>query len=198
MMGSGPGSRSSFPEDAWDDVWDRYDARQTPSPPIRPATLHQAQAGGGRGRVFLGILMAGLLLLLAVTAFAAAPFQAGRGIADAFRTADRAAIFSVVDWPALRGAAPPPPPSIATTEQFLSGLTRIVQRHAATPEGLLAYVQARVGPGWPEPSIEATGFGTARLTLLSTTEAGRGIALSLAWRESLPPRWMVVAAEPLG
>lgn len=197
MMVTGLSTRSSFPADAWDDVWDRYDARGIPSLPARPAVPQQDQARDRRSRIVLVTMMAGLALLLAVTAFAAAPFQAGRGIADAFRTADRAAILSVVDWPALRGTAPPLP-AITPAEQFLSGLTRIVQQHAATPEGLLAYVQTRVGPGWPEPLIEATGFGTARLTLLSTTEAGRGIVLSLALRASLPLHWVVVAAEPLG
>lgn len=194
MMGTGLGSRSSFPPDAWDDVWDRYDARQSPA---RPDTLHQGRTRDGRGRGFLVAMVAGLLLLLTITAFAAAPLQAGRGIAEAFRTADRAAILAVVHWPALRGTAPPLP-AATPAERFLSGLTRIVQQHAATPEGLLAYVQARVGPGWPEPSIETTGFGTARLTLLSTTEAGRGVALSLALRDRLSPRWVVVAVEPLG
>lgn len=197
MMGTGITSWSSFPQDAWDDVWDRYDARQTPSLPARPDILHQDQTRDGCSRGILVAIMAGLLLLLAITAFAAAPLQASRSIADAFRTADRAAILAVVDWPALRGPVPPLPVG-TSAERFLSGLTRIVQQHAATPEGLLAYVQARVGPGWPEPLIEATGFGTAHLTLLSTTEAGRGVTLSLALRDSLSPRWMVVAVEPLG
>jgi hypothetical protein len=197
MMGTGLSSRSSFPQDAWDDVWDRYDARQTPSLPARPDILHQDQTRDGCRCGILVAIMAGLLLLLAITAFAAAPLQAGRSITDAFRTADRAAIRSVVDWPALRGPVLPLPAG-TPAERFLSGLTRIVQQHAATPEGLLAYVQASVGPGWPEPLIETTGFGTARLTLLSTTEAGRGVTLSLALRDSLSPRWMVVAVEPLG
>lgn len=196
MMSAGLGTRSSFPDDAWDDVWERYDARQTAPLPVRPAPLHPGQAHEGGRRTLRVAMMAGLLLL-AVAAFAAAPLQAGRGIADAFRTADRAAILAAVDWPALRGAAPPSR-AVTPAEQFLAGLTRIVQQHAATPEGLLAYVQARVGPGWPEPVIEATGFGTARLTLLSITEAGRGIALSLALRDILSPRWVVVAVEPLG
>lgn len=197
MMGTGLGSRSSFPQDAWDDVWDRYDARQTPPLPARPDILHQDQMRDGCSRSVLVAIMAGLLLLLVITAFASSPLQAGRGIADAFRTADRTAIVSVVDWPALRGTTLSLPAG-TPAERFLSGLTRIVQEHAAMPEGLLAYVQARVGPGWPEPLIEATGFGTARLTLLSNTEPGRGIALSLARRDSLSPRWVVVAVEPLG
>ncbi|RYJ03849.1 MAG: DUF2939 domain-containing protein [Acetobacteraceae bacterium] len=197
MMSLGAGSRSSFPDDTWDEVWDSYDARQAPSLPVRPASLQQEQTREGRGRVLLVAMTAAVLLLLAATAFAAAPLQAARGIADAFRTADRAGVQAVVDWSALRGIAPPPP-AVTPAEHFLSGLTRIVQQHAATPEGLLAYAQARIGPGWPEPLIEATGFGTARLTLLSTTQAGRGIALSLALRDSLPLRWVVVAVEPLG
>lgn len=197
MMGTGFGARSSFPEDTWDEVWDRYDARRMPSSPTWPVIPRQDQARDGRSRGVLVTMMAGVLLLLAAAIFAAAPLQAGRGIAHAFRTADRAAILSVVDWPALRAAVPPLPDG-APAERFLSGLIRIVQQHAATPEGLLAYVQARVGPGWPELSIEATGIGTARLTLLSTSEAGRGIALTLTLRYGLTPRWVVVAVEPLG
>lgn len=197
MMAIGIDSRSRFPDDIWDEVWDSYDTRHAASLPVRPASLLQVQARERRGSVLLIATTVAILLLLAATAFAAAQLEAARGIANAFRIADRAAVQAVVDWSALRSAAPPSP-AVTPAEHFLAGLTRIVQLHAATPEGLLAYVQARVGPGWPEPQIETTGLGTARLTLLSTTDLDRGITLSLALRPSLPPRWAVVAVDPLG
>lgn len=189
-------ARSGCPENVWDEVWAHYDAGIALPPPPGPMVPRQDRAGRRRSRMVPAAMTAAVLLMLAATAFAAAPLQAARGIADAFRSADRAAVLAAVDWSALR-LAMPDPPATTPAERFLAGLSRIVQQQVATPDGLLALVQGRVGPGLPESHIEATGFGTARLTLLSTTEADRGVALSLALRDSLPPRWLVVAVEPV-
>ncbi|MDN3565519.1 hypothetical protein ACFQY5_14480 [Paeniroseomonas aquatica] len=194
-MSRGVAARADFPEQAWNEVWSLYDARMAATAPARPV-VPQPTACRRHGRMRAALAAVALLLPLAAAGFAMAALQSAQGIAEAFRQADRAAVAAAVDWPALRTAMPPPP---ATTPagHFLAGLHRIVQQQMATPEGLLALVQGRAGPGWPAPRLEPTGIRTARLTLLSTAEAGRGIALSLALRPDLPPRWRVVAVEPL-
>ncbi len=154
----------------------------------------------GRYRSVPVLLAASVVLLLAAGTYAAAPSHAVRGIIHAFHSADRAAVAAVVDWAALERSH-----GFATAaagrqpaDAFLAGLARTVRQRLATPEGLLALVQARAGSGWPPPELVITGFGTARLTLVGARQTGHGIALSLALREMLPPRWVVVAAEPLG
>ncbi|MBL6076506.1 hypothetical protein JMJ56_00730 [Belnapia sp. T18] len=183
--------RSSAQDDPWDEIWACYDAAHRPMPLNATAPV---RARHRNGRVLLVLL--GLLAFLAVAASAfAAPRQAAREVSAALRAADRASLAALVDWEALLHAAPP----LAVPDNgFLAGLGRIVQQHRATPEGLAALVQARVGPGWPDPAIETTGLATARLVLASTSQPGRGVALSLALQDYLPPRWRVVAVEPFG
>ena len=177
----------------WQEVWDAYDARTRPAVP-RPGARPPARAGRRRGPARL--LLAGSLgiLLLAATAYAAAPARSAPGIAAAFHSADREAIAALVDWAALRDGATAPAPPATPAEAYLAGLARMVRQRTGTPEGLLALVQARIGLGSPRPAVEITGLGTARLTLSGA--AGRGIAFGLELRDALPPRWMVVAVEP--
>ncbi|WP_043362611.1 hypothetical protein [Belnapia sp. F-4-1] len=191
MMRSGFDARSSAHDDLWDEVWAGYDAVHHPT---RRQALAPTRARRRNGRVLLVLMTILALLAMAATAFAA-PRQAAREVAVALRAADRASLTALVDWEALRHAAPPRAgPDIA----FLASLSRSVQQHRATPEGLAALVQARVGPGWPDPAIETTGLATARLVLASTSQPGYGVVLSLALQEYLPPRWRVVAVEPFG
>jgi hypothetical protein len=200
MMRAAIAGRQRLLNDSWDliwnEVWADYDARHAPPAALQP----HAVAYRRRDQSVPVLLAAFVVLLLAAGAYAAAPVHAVRGIIHAFHSADRAAVAAVVDWAALENshgfaiAAAGPQPANA----FLAGLARIVRQRLATPEGLLALVQARAGSGWPPPELVITGFGTARLILVGTRQPGHGIALSLALREMLPPRWVVVAAEPLG
>jgi len=191
MMRSADHGRSSAQDDPWDEVWADYDAARGRAP-LRAQVPKPARQGGGRAVV---ILLAAAAMLLGAFAFAASPRQAAGEIAAALRSDDRASLAGLVDWRALRHDGSP---LAAPDGGFLASLSRSVEQHRATPEGLTALVQARVGPGWPEASVQATGLGTARLVLDSPSQPGRGIALSLGLQEILPPRWRVVAVEPLG
>jgi hypothetical protein len=190
MMRPGFAARSSVEQDPWDEIWAGYDATHRRMPPQAPAPTRARER---KGRI-LPALLTLALLVMAASAFAA-PRQAARELAAALRAADRASLAALVDWQALRQAAPP---LAAPGPGFLDGLSRSVQQHRATPEGLAALVQARVGPGWAEPAIETTGIATVRLVLASASQPGRGIALSLALQAWLPPRWRVVAVDPFG
>jgi hypothetical protein len=191
MMRPGFGGRSSALDDPWDEVWADYDAARRQGPSRVAAPTH-ARPRSGHG---IMILLTILALLLAASAFAASSRQAARDIAAALRAVDRASLAALVDWRALQKDASP---HMVPDGGFLASLSRSVEQHRATPDGLAALVHARVGPGWPDPAIEATGLATARLVLASTSQPGRGIALSLALQEVLPPRWRVVAVEPFG
>lgn len=203
MMRAAIAGRQRLPNDSWDliwnEVWADYDARHAPPAALQPHAVAHRRRGRGRDRSVPVLLAAIIVLLLSAGAYAAAPVHAVRGIIHAFHSADRAAVAAVVDWAALESShgfatAAGPQPANA----FLAGLARTVRQRLATPEGLLALVQARAGSGWPPPELVITGFGTARLTLVGARQPDHGIALSLALREMLPPRWVVVAAEPLG
>lgn len=194
-MRPGFATRSSAQEDPWDEIWAGYDAAHRPLPlhalaPVRAKVRARAR----NGRVLPVLLTMLALLGVAASAFAA-PRQAARELATALRSADRASLAALVDWQALLQA--PPLPAVEEAG-FLASLSRSIQQQRATPEGLAALVQARVGPGWPDPAIETTGLASARLVLASTSQPGRGIALSLALQDYLPPRWRVVSVEPLG
>ncbi len=190
-MRPGFAMRSSAQDDPWDEIWAGYDATHQPMPLHALAPIRARERNG---RVLLVLLTILALLGMAASAFVA-PRQAARELAAALRASDRASLAALVDWQALLHAAP----SLAAPEPgFLANLSRSVQQHRATPEGLVTLVQARIGPGWPDPEIETTGLATARLVLASTSEPGRGIALSLALQDYLPPRWRVVAVEPFG
>jgi hypothetical protein len=209
MMRALIAGRRRLPNDSWDliwnEVWADYDARHGPPAVLLPQAHQAARRGSSqrRDRSVLVLLTALVILLLAASAYAAAPVHAVRGIINAFRSADRTAVAAVVDWAAME-MAPAfaitawSQPAGAPAEAFLAKLEQTVRLRLATPEGLLALVQARAGSGWPPPELATTGLGTARLTLMGAGQSGRGIALSLALREMLPPRWVVVAAEPLG
>lgn len=203
MMRAAIAGRQRLPNDSWDliwnEVWADYDARHAPPAALQPHAVAHRGRGRGRDRLVPALLAAFVVLLLAAGAYAAAPIHAVRGIIHAFHSADRAAVAAVVDWAALEtsyGFATTAGPQPANA--FLARLARTVRQRLATPEGLLALVQTRADSGWPPPELVITGFGTARLTLVGTRQPGHGIALSLALREMLPPRWVVVAAEPLG
>ncbi|SDC21499.1 hypothetical protein SAMN04487779_1001259 [Belnapia rosea] len=191
-MGPDTITRSSVRDDAWDEIWDAYDAGHPPAPsPALPPARRPIRRTHG-----LPLLLAGLILsLLAGTAVTAMPMQAARELVAVLRAADHSALAPMVDWPALLAGLPSADPQ---EEDFLAALSHHVHRHAATPEGLVALMQARLGPVWPTPELAAVGFGTARLVLPAPGQPGRGIALSLALREMLPPRWKLVGVEPLG
>ncbi len=191
-MGPGIMARSSVRDDLWDEIWDAYDAGHPPAPAPAPQPARQ-RLRRTRG---LPLLLACLILsLLAGTAVTAMPMQAARELVAVLRAADHDALAPMVDWPALLAGLPPAEPR---EEGFLAALSQHVHRHAATPEGLVALMQARLGPVWPTPELAAIGFGTARLVLPAPGQPGSGIALSLALREMLPPRWKLVRVEPLG
>ncbi len=191
MMRPGLAGRSSTQEDPWDEIWASYDAARQPVPLHAMVPIRTRERNC---RVFLVLLTTLVLLLMVASAFAA-PRLAARNLAAALRAADRTSLAALVDWHALLRAAPP----LGAEEiDFVASLNRSVQQHQATPEGLTALVQARVGPGWPDLEIETTGLVTARLVLASPSQPGRGIALSLALQHYLPPRWRVVAVEPFG
>jgi hypothetical protein len=195
MMRPGFATRSSAQEDPWDEIWAGYDAAHRPLPLHALAPVRAEVRARARNSRVLPVLLT-MLALLGVTASAfAAPRQAARELATALRSADRASLAALVDWQALLQA--PPLPAVEEAG-FLASLSRSIQQQRATPEGLAALVQARVGPGWPDPAIETTGLASARLVLASTSQPGRGIALSLALQDYLPPRWRVVSVEPLG
>ncbi|CAA9285265.1 MAG: hypothetical protein AVDCRST_MAG27-4416 [uncultured Craurococcus sp.] len=198
-MRPGFATRSSAQEDPWDEIWAGYDAAHRPLPlhalaPVRGEARAEARTWARNGRVLPVLLTMLALLGVAASAFAA-PRQAARELAAALRSADQASLAALVDWQALLQA---PPLAAAEEAGFLASLSRSIHQQRATPEGLAALVQARVGPGWPDPAIETTGLASARLVLASTSQPGRGIALSLALQDYLPPRWRVVAVEPLG
>ena len=190
MMRSTAAGRSSAEDDPWDEVWADYDAARGAIPP----PVEAPRRAGPSGRAFL-LLLTVAAMLLAAYAFAASPRQAAGEIVSALRGTDRASLAALVDWQALRHGVSP---SGGPDGGFLANLSRSVEQHQATPEGLAALVQARVGPGWPEAAVEATGLASARLVLAFPGQTGRGIALSLGLQEILPPRWRVVAVEPLG
>lgn len=184
------GERSGARDDLWDEVWADYDASHGPTS-LESEAPRRTMRGG---RAFL-LLLTTAALLLAAYAFAASPRQAAQDILSALRGADPAGLDPLVDWQAIRhGASPPRMPD----DGFLASLSRSVEQHRATPEGLAALVQARIGPARPEAAVQATGLASARLVLASPGQTGRGIAFSLGLQEILPPRWRIVAVEPLG